>query len=123
MLTYIKQIANEKKISVSNQEVQNEISLLREQNRLGNGEQVFEEVLKDYFGWSRRDFERYLNQELLTQKVVAALDTSTTDLANQAYQELQRGVKFAKVAKKYSADESSRKNGGEISFVMGSKHR
>lgn len=122
-LAYVKQIAKEKGITVSSQEVEEQINLLRDQNRLGNGEQVFEDVLQDYFGWSVSDFERYLGQEILVQKVVAALDTETQDQANAAYAELQAGAPFEEVAKKYSADLASRDNGGKYGFDITKTNR
>ncbi len=115
-LTYVKKIAKEKGITVSDQEVDDQIQLLRDQNRLGNGDQVFEDVLQDYFGWSVNDFRRYLHQELLTQKVVAALDVPTTERADAAYAELQAGTPFEEVAKKYSDDLASKDNGGQFGF-------
>jgi len=115
-LAYVKKLAKEKGISVSSQEVDEQINLLKEQNRLGNGDQVFEDVLQDYFGWSVADFKRYLTQEILTQKVVAAMDTQTRDKANAAYAELQAGASFEDVAKKYSDDQASKNNGGQYGF-------
>ncbi len=115
---YIKDIAAEKNIKVSNQEIEDQIKLLQEQNRLGNGDKVFEDVLQDYFGWSREDFKRYLGQELLTQKVVASLDTETQAKAKSAYAELQKGKNFGAVAKKYSDDQASKNNGGELGFTV-----
>lgn len=120
---YIKQLAKEKNITVSDQEIEDKIQLLREQNRLGSGEQVFEDVLKDYFGWSSTDFKRYLHQEILTQKVIAAMDTETQGRADQAYAELQAGKKFEKVAKKYTDDASSKNDGGEFGFVIDKNNR
>ena len=122
-LTYIKQLAKENNITVSNQEVQDEITLLQEQNRLGGDGEVLEDVIKDYFGWSRSDFERYLKEEILTQKVVAALDPSTSNRASEAYKELQGGKKFSKVAKKYSDDVTSKNNGGEFGFLIDKSNR
>ncbi len=120
---YIKKLADEKGITVSNQEIQDEIQLLQEQNRLGNGEQTFEDVIKDYFGWTRSDFERYLGQELLTQKVVAGLDPETQARADAAYQELQANKDFAIVAEKYSDDVTSKKTGGEFGFPIDKSNR
>lgn len=116
LLTYIKKLAKEKNITVSDKEVDEQIQLLKDQNRLGNGEQVFEDVLQDYFGWSVADFKRYLSQEILTQKVVAAMDTQTQERANAAYAELQAGTPFEEVAKNYSDDQSSKENGGQFGF-------
>ncbi len=115
---YIKRIADEHDVSVGGQEVQSEIDLLREQNRLGSGDQTFEDVLKDYFGWSKSDFERYLYQELLIQKVVATLDTQTNDKAQEVYQRLQNGEKFEALVAKYSEDETTKNNGGEFGFTI-----
>lgn len=115
-LAYIKKIAKEKGITVSDQEVEEQITLLKDQNRLGNGDQVFEDVLQDYFGWSRADFQRYLSQEILIQKVVAAMDTETVDRANAAYAELQAGTPFEEVANKYTDDQSGKGNGGAYGF-------
>lgn len=115
-LAYVKKLAKEKNVSVSDSEIEEQIQLLKAQNRLGNGDKVFEDVLKDYYGWSRNDFKRYLGQELLTQKVVATLDTSTQDRAKAAYKELQAGADFGAVAKKYSDDQASKANGGDLGF-------
>lgn len=116
--SYVKELAKQNDVSVSSNEVDQQIKLLKEQNRLGNGEQVFEDVLKDYFGWSVAEFRRYLEQEMLTQKVVATLDKQTQAKANKAYAELKAGKSFAKVAKKYSDDLSTKNNGGEIGFTI-----
>jgi hypothetical protein len=117
-LSYVKKLAKEKKITVSNQEVDEQVQLLKDQNRLGNGDQVFEDVLQDYFGWTVADFKRYLSQEILTQKVVAAMDTETQDKANAAYAELQAGTPFEQVAAKYSDDQASKANGGDYGFTI-----
>ncbi|MCA9337304.1 peptidylprolyl isomerase [Candidatus Saccharibacteria bacterium] len=120
---YIKELAKQNNITVSDQEVETQIELLRTQNRLGSGDKVFEEVLKDYFGWSRADFKRYLEQEMLTQKVIAALDTQTQDQAVQAELQLQQGADFAAVAKEFSDDLTSKDNGGDMGFWIDKTNR
>jgi len=122
-LAYVKKLAKEKGITVSDKEVEEQITLLRDQNRLGNGDQVFEDVLQDYFGWSRADFKRYLDQEILTQKVVAAMDQETQDRAKAAYAELQAGTPFEAVASKYSDDLASKNNGGQFGFDITNTNR
>lgn len=114
----IKKIAKEKGITVSNREIDDQITVLRNQNRLGSNDKVFEDVLKDYWGWSLRDFKRSLKQELLTQKVITSLDTGNQKRADAALAELKAGADFAAVAKKYSDDPSSKDNGGEIGFAI-----
>lgn len=109
---YIKQLAKENNITVSDQEVEDEIAIVRSQNRLGNSEEVLEETLKKFWGWTLDDFKRSLHQQLLTQKVVATLDTETKQRAEAALAELNNGADFAAVAEKYSDDAATKANGG-----------
>lgn len=120
---YIKEIAQQKAISVSNQEVDQEISTVRSQNRLGGSDQEFEAVLKDFWGWTVDDFKRSLRQQLLNQKVLSALDTSAHDRANDAYDKLQSGKDFQKLASEISEDPSTRPNGGEFGFRIEKTNR
>ncbi len=114
---YVKKIAKERGITVSEKEIDQQVNLLRAQNRLGENNEVFEDVLRDYWGWSVRDFRRSLNDQILAQKVAAALDTATTERAEKALAELQAGTDFAKVAAKYSDDSSTKANGGDIGVI------
>jgi hypothetical protein len=114
---YVKKLADKYKISVSDKEVNDQIIIVREQNRLGSSDQVFEDVLRDYWGWSVDDFKRSLRAQLLAQKVVATIDTETKQRANNAIEELNKGVDFATVAKKYSDDTATKDNGGDFGTV------
>ena len=120
---YIKQLASEKKVSVSDKEVDNEIQIVRSQNRLGGSTKVFEDVLKEYWGWSINDFRRSLKQQLLAQKLLPVLDPETVARANQAKAELNAGADFAAVAKKYSDDAASKDTGGEFGFPIDQSNR
>ncbi len=120
---YIKQLAKQHNVSVSSQELNDEIALVRSQNRLGANEKGFEDVLKENFGWTINDFKRSLKQEMLTQKLVATLDTDTQVKAKAAYQELTNGAKFEDMAKKYSDDKSTKTNGGEYGFLIDQTNR
>lgn len=111
---YIKQLAAENDIQITEQEVETEIQIVRSQNRLGNSEEVLEETLKRFWGWTMDDFKRSLRQQLLTQKVVQTLDTETKARADAALAELESGADFAAVAKKYSDDAATKDNGGEF---------
>lgn len=119
---YIKQLAAKHKISVSDRELEDLITIVRNQNRLGANEKGFEDVLKDNFGWSVGDFKRELKQQLLAQKVVASLDTDTQNKAKAALTELRAGASFADVAKKYS-DDPSKDTGGEFGFLVDKTNR
>ena len=120
---YVKRIAKEKGISVSNQELEDTITATRNQNRLGSNEQEFEAVLKDFWGWSQNDFRRSLRQQLLTQKVIAALDTETSAKANDALAKLKAGKDFAELAREVSEDLSTKDGGGEYPTLIDQRNR
>ena len=121
--TYVKQMAAENGVSVSDREVDDQIAVVRKQNRLGNSDKVFEDVLKDYWGWTVADFKRSLRAEMLAQKLVAKLDTGTSDRANTALAELKSGADFAAVAKKYSDEVETKPNGGEYGYPIDKTNR
>lgn len=120
---YIKDLAKEKKVTVTDKEVDVEIQIVRTQNRLGGSDKVFEDVLKEYWGWTVNDFRRSLRQELLTKKLLPVLDTEVVNRANAASKELSAGANFADVAKKYSDDAGTKDNGGEYGFPIDASNR
>jgi parvulin-like peptidyl-prolyl isomerase len=120
---YVKKIAKEKGITVSSQEVDNEIAVVKEQSRLGTSDQVFEDVLRDFWGWSVNDFKRSLRSQLLARKVASALDTEAKAKANLALDEIKAGADFAEVAKKYSEDEGTREAGGDFGVLIDESSR
>lgn len=120
---YIKQLAKENNVSVSNQEVEDEIQVVRAQNRLGGSDKVFEDVLKEYWGWSVDDFKRSLRQQLLAQKLLPVLDPGAKEKAEKAKQELDSGSKFEDIAKKYSDDAATKDNGGMYGYAIDKSNR
>ncbi len=120
---YIKELAKENNITVTDQEVNDQITILKQQNRLGNNDKVFEDVLRDYWGWSLDDFKHSLREQILREKVVAALDTATQEKAKNALAELKAGGDFAAIAKKYSDDAATKDNGGDYGFLIDRTNR
>jgi parvulin-like peptidyl-prolyl isomerase len=121
--TYVKQLAKQHKISVSDREVDEQVDLLRNQNRLGSSDEVFEDVLKEFWGWSLNDFERELRQQMLAQKVVSALDTDTHNRAQNVLTQLNNGGDFAALAKQFSEDQSTKDGGGDYGIVIDKTNR
>lgn len=115
---YVKYLAKQNGVSVSNQEVDQEIAIVRQQNRLGTSDQVFEDVLRDFWGWSVNDFKRSLRQQILARKVASKLDTEANDRAAAAYSALQGGMDFEDAAEKFSDDDSTKANGGEYGIEI-----
>lgn len=122
-VAYAKQLAAQHGVTVSSKDVSNEIALVRAQNRLGGSQQVFEDVLSEFWGWTVDDFKRELRDEVLEQKVVAKLDTATTAKANAAYAQLQQGAQFADVAKAYSDDTQTASSGGVYPITIDKANR
>jgi hypothetical protein len=109
----VKQLAAQYKVTVSNQAVNNQINLVRNENRLGNSKDVFNEVLNEVYGWDEDDFKRELKQQMLQQAVVARLDTTTNAEAQAALEQIDKGADFATVASQVSDDLSTKANGGQ----------
>lgn len=116
-LAYVRQIADEQGVDVSSQEIDEQIRIAREQNRLGSNDDIFEDVLRNYWDWSVNDFRRSLTNELLTQKVTRALDKETESKAIEALARLEAGEAFETIAAEYSDDEGTKGNGGIFGIV------
>lgn len=115
---YVKKLAVQHHVKVSDKEVNDEVALLKQQNRLGSSDKMFATVLQEFWGWSIDDFKRELKQQLLQQKVVATLDTGTNDRAAAALKQIQGGVDFATVAAQTSDDPGTKTNGGQYSGLI-----
>jgi hypothetical protein len=111
--SYVKQLAARNHVTVTNQAVTNQVALLRGENRLGDSDRVFREVLDEFWGWTEANFQRELKQQLLAQAVVAKLDTVTDGRAQAALKQLQGGTDFATLATQVSEDPSTKANGGQ----------
>ncbi len=110
---FVSILASKNNVKVSSSQVNNEIKLLQEQNKLGSSTKVLSSVLSDYWGWNINDFKRELSLELLQQAVVSKLDTKTNNLASSVYKQLINGGNFASLATQYSNDLSTKNNGGQ----------
>jgi hypothetical protein len=120
---YIKKLADQNKIAVSDQELENEITLLRGQNRLGSSEAVFRDVLKEFWGWSLDDFKRELASQMLAQKVVSVLDRDTHSRAQNVLAQLSNGGTFADLSKQFSEDLGTKTNGGDYGVAIDKTNR
>lgn len=115
---YVKQLAKKHNVSVSDQEVNDQVAIVQAQNRLTDNPKVFEEVLKEFWGWSVDDFKRELRQQLLAQKVVSKLDTGTHQRAEEVLAKVKAGEDFAALAKQYSQDQNTAQNGGAYGIAI-----
>jgi parvulin-like peptidyl-prolyl isomerase len=111
---YVKELADQNGVRVTDQQVSNELEMVRQQNRLGGNNRVFKEVLNEFWGWSETDFRRELKQQMLKQAVVAKLDTKTDKKAQDALKQLKGGADFGKLAGQVSEDPTTKGNGGQL---------
>lgn len=115
---YIKKLAKQNNITVSDSEVNARIDEVRDQNRLGSSNKVFADVLRNYWGWSVSDFKRSLKDQILNEKVTAKLDTAAQTKANTVLAAVRAGTDFGTVAKQYSDDPSAKDNGGDYGATI-----
>lgn len=108
---YVKQLAAQNHVSVSNADVNDALQSLQAQNQ--SSQQELAEVTNKFFGWSLDDLKREIKQELLAQKVATKLDTATQAKAANVLSQLQGGADFAAVAKANSQSVSDKDNGGQ----------
>lgn len=120
---YVKELAESGNITVSNREVEDQIALVKSQNRLGSNDEMLNDVLDQFWDWSIDDFKRELKTQLLAQKVASELDTATQARASNALAELKAGADFAAVAAKYSDDTESKARGGAYPGPVGKTDR
>lgn len=120
---YAKKIAREKGITVSDQEVAQDIELMQTQNRLGGDSELLQDVLKKYYNWTIQDFEKTRRQVLLNAKVAQALDTSAQPKATDVLNQLKNGANFADMAKANSDDIATKENGGQYGFLFDQNDR
>ena len=115
---YIKILAEQNGVTVTNKEVDERVQILRDQNRIGNSDKVFANVLRDYYGWSINDFKRSLKQQIMAEDLAAKLDTGANQKASSALSQLKKGTDFATLAKQVSDDKATKANGGSYGFSI-----
>jgi len=115
---YIKDVAAKNHVSVSDKEVNARLTEVRNQNRLGDNNKVFADVLREYWGWSVNDFKRSLKQEILAEKVSAKMDIPANQNADSVMAQLKAGADFATVAKASSDDPTAKQTGGDYGFPI-----
>lgn len=115
---YVKQLAAQNHVSVSDQAVTDELNLLRNENRLGSSPRALRDSLNAFFGWNESDLRRELKKEMLAQAVVVKLDAATSNRAKAALRQLVGGADFGALAGQVSEDLTTKGNGGQYPSVV-----
>ena len=115
---YVEKLAKQQGVAVSDKEVNDFIHNEISGNRLGVTEDVYRQVIRDYYDWSFDEYKHSVKHQLLRKKLVAKIDTEGRQkIENAILKPLQQGAQFADIAKQQSEDTLTKENGGDIGFV------
>jgi hypothetical protein len=117
---YAAKIAKSEDITVSDKEIDTEVD---KNLRASNGDAMtrvdYENVLKQYYGWTMSDHRAELRSQLLERKAAFAVDTAAKDKIAKVEARLKASEDFATVAHEMSDDEATREAGGGVSAQTG----
>lgn len=114
---YVAKLASENNVTVSSKDVDEFVQKQIASNKLGVKEDVYIQVINDYYDWSFDEYKNSVRKELLSKKVSSALDKEAKAKAEQIIQQLVGGGDFAAIAKEQSEDPLTKANGGDTGFV------
>jgi hypothetical protein len=114
---YVAILAEENKLSVTTKEVDDAVATIKSTSNLDGSSRLFEGALKNFYNWSEKDFRKSIADQLLSQKVVKAVDTQTTTKIAEVKGALAAGTAFETIAKQYSDDVSTKDLGGFFGLV------
>ena len=114
---FIAKLAAENKVTVTGKEVDDFVQKQIASNKLGVKEDVYKQVISDYYDWSFDEYKNSVRQELLSKKVSAALDKDAKAKIELALQQITAGGDFAAIATAQSEDPLTKVSGGDVGFV------
>ena len=112
-----KKLASENGITVSDEEVQEQIVTIREQGGIGDSIESLENALSEFYNWTVEDFEEVMRTQLIKQKLISVLDTESQSRTQSLKNQLNEGADFAELAKANSDDLFSKDNGGQLGSI------
>jgi hypothetical protein len=115
--TVVARLAREQAISITDQEVNDFVKGQISSDRLGVSEDVYRQVIRDYYDWSFDEYKNSIRQQLLRKKVMAKLDQESRTKAEAILKKINGGGDFAAIAKKESEDILSKDQGGDVGLV------
>ena len=107
-------LAKENNISISDQEIDDQIKNIQTQGGIDDSTGVLSDVLSDFYGWSVDDLRQVVRMQLIRQKLPSVLDKETIDEANSVLAELESGAKFGELAKEHSDDKQTKDKEGNL---------
>ena len=110
---YVEYLAEQNDISVSMDEVDAEITAMREAN--GETEEGLTSTLESYYGWSMSDYRLTTHDQMLEQAVSYAIDNEAKETADEVLEQLQAGADFSAVAGNGTSGDTTQQTGSASS--------
>lgn len=114
---YVAKLANKQGVGVTNDEVNEFVKQEINNTQLGVSEQVFQQVIRDYYNWSFDEYKTSVRHQLLRKKVIAKIDTAGRQKIDAALSEVRAGKNFSDVVKGISDDPTAKANGGDVGLI------
>lgn len=115
--TYLQKLAKEQNISVSAKDLDDFIAKEIKNNNLGVTEDMYRQVVRDYYDWTFDDYRDSVKKQLLKKRVVAKIDVEGRAKVTDLLHLIQAGKDFGEAAKSDSEDSLTKPNGGDIGFM------
>lgn len=110
---YVEYLAEQNDISVNMDEVDAEITAMREAN--GETEEGLISTLESYYGWSMSDYRLTTHDQMLEQAVSYAIDNEAKETADEVLEQLQAGADFSVVAGNGTSGDTTQQTGSASS--------
>ncbi len=110
-------LAEENGIEITQDDVNHQIELIRNNSGVGDSDEAFEEIIRSSYNWDQNDLERSMRLQLTRQSLPQVLDTETIEQAHEVKQLLDDEGDFAELAEKYSDDLLTRESKGVIGQI------
>ncbi len=114
---YVLKLAKQQNVGVTDKEVDDFVKREVNGNQLGVSEQVFRQVIHDYYDWSFDEFKASVKSQLLRKKVAAKVDVSGRQRIMGILAAITTGKDFAQEAKEASDDPTAKATGGDMGVV------
>lgn len=99
---YVRKIARERQISVSDEQV--EAEMRRKQQESGMSEEAYRSTIQDQLNWSIEDVRHGVRASLLRWQVMFTVDTEATRRVETVQQRLSEGKKLADIAQELGTE-------------------
>ncbi|MCY4010827.1 MAG: SurA N-terminal domain-containing protein [Candidatus Saccharibacteria bacterium] len=120
--TYIQKLADQYQLTVTEQEIDEELERLRRQNKLASDPEEIEGILDDFWDWSTADYRQVVAENLLQKKVVRVMDVILKNNALQRMKDievrLKNGASFSELAEEFSENPQTALNAGIHDFFF-----